>query len=448
MRTWIKNPLAVLTPTDNCTGIVVEGTYIDQVLVDQQAPDSEVDSVIDASDCVVLPGLINTHHHYYQTLTRALPAALNKPLFPWLKSLYPVWAGLTPEMILTSTELASAELLLSGCTTSSDHHYLYPKGCPDAFDLQVSGVKNMGIRSVLCRGSMSLGEEQGGLPPSKIVQSEDDILTDCERVIHTFHKAGDGAMIQVALAPCSPFSVTPRLMTEIAALARQHGVRLHTHLAETEDETQYCLQCLGARPLDFLESVDWVGDDVWLAHGIHFNDEEIQRLGQMDVCVCHCPGSNMMLSSGHCRTLELEHAGCPVGLAVDGSASNDHSNMMQEIRQAFLLQRLQYGAEQVSHLDALRWATAGSARCIGRQDIGVISEGMQADIAIFSLQEPRFSGSGDALAALVLCGASQARDVLVAGKLRVKNGEIIGVDLGELTDRHRTLASELTKKLT
>ena len=290
---------------------------------------------------------------------------------------------------------------------------------------------------------MSLSQEDGGLPPKSVVHDAETILADSERLVRRYHQPGAGAMVQIALAPCSPFSVTTELMSQTADLARRHGVRLHTHLAETNDETQFCLDSVCLRPLDYLESVGWLADDVWLAHGIHFNDEEIERLGRAGTGICHCPSSNMVLGSGICRTLELEAAGVPLGLGVDGSASADSSNLIQEVRQAMLLGRLKYGASRVSHLDALRWATLGSARCLGRDDLGVIAEGKQADLALFKLDEPRFCGAGDPLAALVLCGAHRADRVMVAGKWVVEDGRIPGLDLEALMARHWELAARL-----
>ncbi|MBX2870304.1 MAG: 8-oxoguanine deaminase [Acidiferrobacterales bacterium] len=443
MRTWIRSPLAILSskPADN--GIVIEDDQIVELLSTGNKPQSPVDQVVDASESVLLPGLINTHHHYYQTLTRALPVALDKELFAWLKSLYPVWANLDEEMIQVATEMATAELLLSGCTTSADHHYLFPEASQNAIDAQIDGINKIGIRSVLTRGSMSVGADQGGLPPQSTVQDEDEILSDCERVIHRYHDATEGAMIQIALAPCSPFSVSTALMSETANLARRHDVRLHTHLAETQDETSYCEKMFGLRPLNYLEKVGWLSSDVWLAHGIFFNADEITRLGKAKTAITHCPSSNMVLGSGQCKTLDLESAGSPVGLGVDGSASNDGSNMIQEVRQALLLQRLRYGSARISHLDALRFATTGSAECLGRNDIGEIQVGKQADIALFKLDQPRFSGAADALAALVLCGADRADAVMVGGTWKVKDGELVHVDLPELQRRHTLSASKL-----
>lgn len=445
MKIWIRDPLAILG--HHCDGgLVVENDIIIELVARGQTPKSTPLAqlqIIDAQQHVVLPGLINTHHHFYQTLTRACPPALNKPLFPWLQALYPIWAGLTPEMIALSTRLALAELLLSGCTTAADHHYLFPGSLTDAIDIQAEEAQKMGLRVMLTRGSMSLGEDQGGLPPQSTVQDEQVILDDSARLIKTHHQAGPGAMVQMALAPCSPFSVSTELMKASATLAREQGVRLHTHLAETHDETAFCQDMFGLRPLDYLESVGWLNSDVWLAHGIHFDDSEIVRLGNAGTGICHCPSSNMVLSSGICRTLELQAAGAPVGLGVDGSASNDGSNLMQEVRQALLIGRLRYGADEMTHFKALQMATEGSAGCLGRSDIGEIAVGKQADLALFKLDEPRFSGAGDPLAALLLCGAHRADHVIVGGNWRVKNGEITDLDLAALMAAHSAAAKKL-----
>lgn len=443
-RIWIKAPLATLD-SEYAGGVVVEGRRIVEVMASGETPIAAVDEVFDASEHVLLPGLINGHHHFYQTLTRAFPQALNQSLFNWLKSLYPVWARLGEEMIEVSTQVALAELLLSGCTTASDHHYLFPEGLENAIDIQMEQAGKLGVRVHLTRGSMSLGEDDGGLPPQSTVQDEDTILADSERLIQRYHQAEDGAMTQVALAPCSPFSVSESLMRASAQMAQKHGVRLHTHLAETHDETDFCIQMFGLRPLDYLEKVGWLNDRTWLAHGIHFNDDEIRRLGEAGTGICHCPSSNMLLASGQCPTLDLERAGSPVGLGVDGSASNDGSNMIQEVRQAFLLQRLRYGAQDISHQKVLNWATEGSARCLGRDDIGSLSVGKQADLALFKLDEIRYAGAGDPLAALVLCGAHQADRTMVAGQWRVTDGNICGLDLKRLIRRQKELAAQLAR---
>ncbi len=445
MAIWLKNPLAILAEHSD-GGIVVDGNDIVELVPAGKTPtyaNGESVQVFDASRHVLLPGLINTHHHFYQTLTRACPPALNKPLFPWLQALYPIWARLSPEMMASASKLALVELLLSGCTTAADHHYLFPDGLGDAIDIQVEQARQLGIRVTLTRGSMSLGEDQGGLPPQSTVQDEQVILDDSARLIKAYHEGGPDAMIQIALAPCSPFSVSTELMKASAVLAREHGVRLHTHLAETHDETAFCEKMFGLRPLDYLEHVGWLNNDVWLAHGIHFDDDEIKRLGAAGTGISHCPSSNMVLSSGICRTLELEAAGAPVGLGVDGSASNDGSNMIQEVRQAMLIGRLRYEANEMTHYSAFRIATEGSARCLGRNDIGKLEVGKKADLALFTLDEPRFSGAGDPLAALLLCAAHKADHVMVAGKWRVKNGIIEGLDMAKLMQEHSALAREL-----
>ncbi|WP_025565009.1 8-oxoguanine deaminase [Psychromonas sp. SP041] len=442
---WIKKPLSIFNANqqDAGNGIVIKNGVIIELVASNHEPTQPIDAIFDASQHVLLPGLINTHHHLYQTLTRAFPDSLNKRLFPWLQALYPVWAKLQPDMLHAATELGLSELLLSGCTTVADHHYLFPQALTEAIDIQVSAAKLIGNRVMLTRGSMSLGQDDGGLPPQSTVQSDAEILDDCQRVITQFHQQGEGAMVQLALAPCSPFSVTTDLMKETAKLARANGVRLHTHLAETEDENNFCLSTFGLRPVDYLESVGWLSSDVWLAHGIHFNDQEIKRLGDAKVGVAHCPSSNMILASGICRTKELEAAGVHVGLAVDGSASNDGSNMIQEVRQALMINRLRYQADQVTHLDALFWATKGSAQVLGRDDIGELAVGKQADIALFNLDELRFSGSHDPLAALILCGAHKADYVMVAGHWKVKLGQLIDSDIDEIQARHREAASNL-----
>lgn len=443
MRIWIKNPLAVLAD-DTGGGIVVEDHVIAECLSPGGNPASAVDEIFDASEHVVLPGLINTHHHFYQTLTRAYGPALDKELFDWLKTFYPVWAGLTPEFLDVASRLALAELLLSGCTTAADHHYVFPDGLEDAVDIQAAAAQEMGVRVTLTRGSMNLSVEDGGLPPRSVVQDADDILADSARVIDAFHDPSPGAMIQIALAPCSPFSVTREIMMDTAALAADKGVGLHTHLAETEDENAFCVEMFGCRPLDYLEQVGWLNDRVWLAHGIHFTSDEIARIGKAGTGIAHCPGANMLLASGLCPAVELEAQGAPVGIGVDGSASEDASNLMQEARQALQIQRLRYGAAQVSHTDVLRWATSGSAKCLGRNDIGEIAVGKQADFAMFKLDEPRFSGAGDALAALILCGAHRADRVMVGGGWRVVDGQIAGLDIAGLMARHRAAAKLLT----
>lgn len=443
-RIWIKNPLDSLDQA-YAGGIVIQNDIIVELIKARNQPSQAVDDVVDARDHVLIPGLINSHHHFYQTLTRAFPTALNKNLFPWLQSLYPVWANLTPEMIAVSTQIALCELLLSGCTTASDHHYLFPDGLEHAIDIQIEQAKKLGIRVHLTRGSMSLGEDQGGLPPRTTIQTDFEILEDSRRLIKNYHQYEDGAMIRIALAPCSPFSVSEELMRATADLAQNLDVRLHTHLAETHDETEFCEKMFGMRPVDYLEHVGWLNNRTWLAHGIHFNEEEIARLGKANVGIAHCPSSNMLLASGQCPTLALQEAGCPVGLGVDGSASNDGSNMIGEVRQALLLQRLRYGARKITHQKAFEWATKGSAACLGRDDIGEIAVGKQADIALFKLDEIRFAGSGSPIAAVLLCGATKADKVMVAGKWRVLDGQMVDVDLDDIIVKQISLAASLAR---
>jgi 8-oxoguanine deaminase len=436
-RLWIRNPLAILCDGAQ-GGVVIEGTQIVETVTAGGTP-SEPADVFDASAHVVLPGLANTHHHFYQTLTRAHPAALDKSLFPWLVALYPLWARLRPDDLRVATRLALVELMLSGVTCTSDHQYVFPPGLEDALDIQAEEARALGVRMVLNRGSMNLSAKDGGLPPDSVVQDADTILADCERVIARHHDPSDGAMIQVALAPCSPFSVTPELMRATAELAGRCGCGLHTHLAETRDEDAFCLARFGMRPLDYLEEVGWMSPCTWLAHGIHFDDAEIARLAAAGVGVSHCPTSNMVLASGACRTRALEAAGVKLGLGVDGSASNDSSNLMEGVRHALMLGRHAHDAT-LSHRDVLRWATQGSAACLGRADIGAIAPGLQADLALFTLDELRFSGAGDPIAALVLCGAHRADRVMVAGQWVVTDGAPVGLDLARLRIEHGAAA--------
>jgi len=440
--TWIKDPLGILADGAE-RGVVVDTGRIVECVAQGGEPVTSDVTVFDASRHVVVPGLINTHHHFYQTLTRASPAALDRELFPWLQALYPLWARLTPDRLDAAVTVAMAELLLSGCTTTTDHHYVFPTGLEAAIDTEIAAAQRLGIRVMLTRGSMNLSQRDGGLPPDSVVQDQDTILADSERLIARYHDATQGSMVQVALAPCSPFSVTTSLMSATAALAERTNVRLHTHLAETADEEAFCLAKFGCRPLDYLEQNGWLNDRTWLAHGVHFDSTEIARLAKAGTCVTHCPCSNQILASGTCRVCEMEQAGVHVGLGVDGSASNNASNLMQEVRAAFMLQRGRYGVEKVGHKDAFRWATAGSAACVGRPELGRIAVGMQADLALFTLDELRFSGASDPIAALVLCGAHQADRVMVAGRWVVEDGAIPGLDLTALIRQHNAAAKAL-----
>jgi len=439
---WIKDPLAILAEGAE-RGLVVKDGRIVELVAAGRSPSTPEVKTFDAGAHVVLPGLINTHHHFYQTLTRAVPAALDRELFPWLTALYPIWARLTGEALDLGMTLAMAELLLSGCTTTTDHHYVFPQGAEDGIDIEVAAAKRLGLRVLLTRGSMNLSQRDGGLPPDSVVQDEDTILADSERVVQLYHQRGDGAMVQIALAPCSPFSVTTSLMRATAELAERLDVRLHTHLAETEDENRFCQELYKCRPLDYLEDCGWLNARTWLAHGIHFNAAEIKRLARAGTAIAHCPHSNQTLASGTCPVCAMEEAGMRIGLGVDGSASNDASNLMQEVRAAFLLQRSRFGVTKVSHKDALRWATKGSAACAGRSDIGEIAVDKMADLALFKLDELRFSGAGDPLAALVLCGAHKADRVMVGGNWVVADGAIPGLDIAALIERHSAAARKL-----
>jgi 8-oxoguanine deaminase len=439
---WIRDPLAILAEGAERGIVIRDGRIVELVPAGGQPATADV-TAFDASEHVVLPGLINTHHHFYQTLTRALPVAMDRELFPWLQALYPVWARLTPEALDLGVTVAMSELLLSGCTTTTDHHYVFPAGLEDAVDIEVAVADRLGMRVLLTRGSMNRSQRDGGLPPDSVVQDEDTILADSARVVAKHHQRGQDAMVQIALAPCSPFSVTTSLMRATADLADKLDVRLHTHLAETEDENKFCEQIHGCRPLDYLEQCGWLNARTWLAHGIFFNPSEMKRLGKAGTTISHCACSNQILASGCCPVCEMEEAGVGIGLGVDGSASNDGSNLMQEVRAAFLLQRARYGVGQVSHKDALRWATKGSAACVGRSELGEIAVGKAADLALFKLDELRFSGHGDAIAALVLCGAHRADRVMIAGQWRVIDGAIPGLDVADLIHRHSAAARKM-----
>ncbi len=422
--------------------IVLDGGFIESV--GAGAPPAVADArVIDASGQAVLPGLVNTHHHMVQTLTRAVPAAQDAELFDWLKTLYPIWARIGDEGFYYAALVGMAELMLSGCTTTTDHQYLFPKGTGRILDMQIGAAKEIGIRFHPTRGSMSLSEKDGGLPPDSVVQDEDEILADSERIVKTYHDPRPGAMTRVALAPCSPFSVTGRLMKRTAELARRLNVRLHTHLAETLDEERYCLEAFGRRPVDYLEDNDWMAGDVWLGHGIHFQDSEISRLGKAHIGVAHCPSSNMRLGSGIARVREMLAAGLRVGLGVDGSASNDSSHMLAEARQAMLLARVKNGAEAMTACEALRLATAGGAECLGRDDIGSIEPGKAADLAIFDLSDVGFSGSWDPAGALLFCQPPRVNTLMVNGRVVVEDGRIVTIDVDRVQRQHRRIARSL-----
>ena len=404
--------------------------------------------VIDASKCVVIPGLVNTHHHFYQTLTRNLPAVQDAKLFDWLVYLYEVWKHVDQEAIYWSTVLATGELLKTGCTTATDHHYLYPKGVTaDIMGTQFSGADATGIRFSPTRGSMSLSKKDGGLPPDSVVQEEREILADSERVIKQFHDASELSMKKIALAPCSPFSVSEASMKETAALARQYGVLLHTHLAETLDENDYCLETSGRRPLKLMEDCDFVGPDVFFAHGIHFNDEELETLAETGCHISHCPTSNMRLGSGICRVSEMKELGINVGLGVDGSASNDTSDMLGEVRNALLLQRVTKGADALTGRDVFRMGTENGAKLLNFEKVGKLKEGWAADIALFDVHKLEYAGSlSDPLGALIFSGFNHGTAyTIVDGKVVVEEGRLVGVDEQEIVEKGNAAAKRLYK---
>lgn len=402
------------------------------------------DRTIRAPYAVATPGLVNTHHHLYQTLTRACAASADVELFDWLRTLYPMWARLDEEAVNVAATVGMAELMLSGCTTTSDHHYVFPRGQAKLIDAEIAAAREIGIRFHATRGGMSVGESRGGLPPDCVVQDEDEILADCERVIDRYHDPAPGSMLRVALAPCSPFSVSPELMRETARLAERRDVRLHTHLAETRDEEAYCLERFGRRPAETLSDAGWMSERTWVAHGIYFNKEEIARLGRAGVGVAHCPSSNMRLGSGVAPVIDLQRAGCPVGLGVDGSASNDSSHMLAEARQALLLHRLVHGAAAMTVRGALKMATVEGARCLGREDIGSLEPGKRADVALFDLRDVGYSGAGDAVSALLLCAPTRVQTLVVDGRVVVENHGLTTVALDAILPRHRRVAARLT----
>jgi len=405
----------------------------------------QADRVIDARGMIVLPGLVNTHHHFYQTLTRNVPGAQNANLFSWLRTLYPIWAGLTPEAIAVSTKIALAELLLSGCTTSSDHTYIWPNGA--RLDDQIEAAREMGVRFHAARGSMSVGESQGGLPPDRVVEDEAAILQDSRRLIEEYHDSQRFAMLRIVLAPCSPFSVSPTLMRESIELARAYGVHSHTHLAETLDEATYCTAAFGLTPVELAEDLGWIGADVWHAHMVHPGTDEIARLGRTRTGVAHCPTSNMRLASGIAPVRPLQQAGARVGLGVDGSASNDGSHLLSEARQALLLQRVMGDPAALTALEALRLATRGGADVLGRDDIGYLAPGMAADLIGYRLDTLGFAGGAvhDPLAALVFCQPPNVDLSIINGRLRVQAGQLLDIDLPALIERHNTIARALVR---
>ena len=419
--------------------IYVVDNRIAQVGPTATLPDS-ADTVIEARGLAIVPGLVNTHHHFFQNLTRAVPAAQDVVLFDWLVALYPVWARMPAAAIRASTEVAIAELILSGCTTASDHTYIWPDGA--RLDDQIEVAREMGFRFHAARGSMSVGQALGGLPPDSIVEDEAYILRDCRRLIEVYHDAGRFAMTRVVLAPCSPFSVSLDLMRESLALARSYGVHSHTHTAETLDEQRFCLERFGRRPVELMEDLGWVGPDVWHAHMVHPSADEVARLGATRSGVAHCPTSNMRLASGIAPLRALQRAGARVGLGVDGSASNDGSHMLSEARQALLLHRVGGDPKGLTALQALRLATRGGAEVLGRDDIGQLVPGMAADFVGFSTDTLGMAGGAvhDPLAALVFCQPQGADLSVIDGRVLVRDGELLGVDLPAMVARHNAIA--------
>lgn len=426
--------------------------FIEQIGPADELP-QEADEVLDLRDHIVFPGLINTHHHFYQTLTRALPGAQDANLFNWLKYLYPIWARMNPEDIFLSTQTALAELALSGCTTASDHLYLFPNG--SKLDDEIAGAATTGMRLHASRGSMSLGESQGGLPPDSVVDTEESILKDSERLIQRYHDPNVGSMLQIVLAPCSPFSVTTQLMRDSAVLARKYQVHLHTHLAETEDEDDFCLAKFGYKPVAYMQTVDWIGDDVWYAHSVWVNETEMDLYAHHGCGVAHCPSSNMRLASGIAPIMTMLGKGIKIGLGVDGSASNDSSHMLNEVRQSMLLARLNSGIKGASRSapdapplmtarQALSIATRGGAAVLGRKDIGSLEVGKCADFCAIDLNKLDYAGAlEDPVAAVVFCAPLKVDFTVVGGQAVVRDGQFVKFDITEHARKHNLAAKRL-----
>ncbi len=436
MKILIKNAKAIITMNKNFD--VFHGYNIlieDEKIVEISKNDHPADKVIDASKMYVYPGLINTHHHLYQTFSRNIPDVQNLELFPWLKYLYEMWKNLEDNTIYYSSLVGMSDLVKNGCTTVFDHHYVFRSDSECHFiDEQFKAATDLGVRFHASRGSMNLGVDDGGLPPMSVVQTKEQILADSERVIKKYHDPSKYSMKQVVLAPCSPFSVTDDLMADSAVLARKYGVRLHTHLCETIDEENYCLERVGLRPLAYMEKLGWIGPDVWFAHGIHFNDDELKLLAKTKTGVAHCPISNQKLSSGIARISEMYKMDIPVGLAVDGSASNDGSNLLEELRSAFLLQRLKYSNDSMSSKELLKVATVGGARVLGRDDIGSLEVDKAADLFMIDVEKLEYIGTDfDPTAVLTTVGVKQPVDyTIINGKVVVENGKILTIDEKEI----------------
>ncbi len=444
----IQNALMLVTMDDHRREIPGGGLFVRGNRIVEVGPTSELpetaDEIIDATGCVVLPGMVNTHHHMCQSLTRCVPGAQDCELFDWLKRLYPIWAGLTPEMIRVSTQTAMAELILSGCTTSSDHLYIYPNGC--RLDDSIEAAQGIGMRFHACRGSMSVGESKGGLPPDRVVENEKAILIDSQRLIERWHDANEGAMLRIALAPCSPFNVSQDLMRESAAMARSYGVGLHTHLAETLGDVAYSRERFGRTPAQYVEELGWTGKGTWHAHCVQLDDHGIGLFARTHTGVAHCPSSNMRLGSGIAPVKKMRAAGVPVGLGVDGSASNDSGHMLAEARQAMLLARVSGDPGGLTARQSLEIATRGGAEVLGREDIGQLAPGKCADIAAFNVHGIDHAGAlHDPLAALVFCAPTKATFSIINGRTIVKEGRILTVDLPVLLESHNRLAGDLLR---
>ena len=447
----IKNALRVATMDDaraelSDADVLIRGRVIVSVGKNLEAPEDA--RVLDARGCVVLPGLVNTHHHLVQTLTRAVPAVQDAKLFDWLVYLYQVWRHLTPEAAGVGAEVGLSELLLTGCTTAADHTYLYPRGQTGLVDAQIEAARKLGIRFHPTRGSMSVGESKGGLPPDDCTQDEDEILKDCERLVKEFHDPAPYAMTRVGLAPCAPFSVSPELMKTSAAQAKKWGVRLHTHLCETLDEQAYCLERYKMTPMEFIESVGWLDGNAWFAHMVHVSDEEIKLLAKTKTGVAHCPSSNFRLGSGIAPTRQYLDAGVPVGIGVDGSASNDSGDMLGEARMAMLAPRVKTGVKSMPARDALWMATRVGAAVLGRDDVGQIAAGKAADLAIFDVDKVDFAGAlHDPVAALLFCGTGhRSKWTIVNGHVVVEDGKLVNADERELDARANKIARDLVSK--
>lgn len=442
----LRNAECVVTMDDDRREIARGGVYVEAgrvvaVGTDAELPDS-AEEVVDLDGHVLVPGLVNTHHHMFQSLTRVVEAGQDKELFGWLENLFPVWSRLSPEMIGVSTELAMAELLLSGCTTASDHLYIYPNGC--RLDDSIEAAQRVGMRFHASRGSMSVGRSKGGLPPDGLVEDEAEILRDSQRLIETFHDPEPFAMLRITLAPCSPYTVSEDLMRETARLARATGTRLHTHLAESARDVDYSRAHFDLTPSEYVERLGWVGTDVWHAHCVHLDAAGIDLFSRTGTGVAHCPCSNMRLASGIAPVRRMLQRGVPVGLGVDGSASSDAGNLMSEARQAMLLQRVGGDPRALSAREALELATRGGARVLGRDDIGVLAPGMAADMAAFDLDRIEYAGARhDPVAALVFCGPTPSSHVLVGGRFLVKDGAFTTIDPGTLVERHNRLSRML-----